>query len=88
MDDLTLGQRLFDLVRDDAAKHLRETQGASMEAFSRILLACDRSQDLSILTSQLFVNESSLNTVRVLQNQVVRNLIDPQAMAEHNRRGA
>ena len=86
MDDLTQGQRLFDLLRDDAAKHLRETQGASMEAFSRILLACDRSQDLSNLTSQLFVNENSLSTVRVLRNQVINHLIDPQAMAEHNRR--
>jgi hypothetical protein len=86
LDDLTQGRRLFDMLRDDAARHLRETQGASMEAFSRILLACDRSQDLSTLTSQLYVTENSLNTLRVLRNHVINNLIDPLAMAEHNRR--
>ena len=86
LNDASQGKTLFEMLHDDAAKNLRETQGASMEAFARVLLACDRSQDLGKLTSRLFVNENSLYTVRVLRNQVANKLIDPDAMAEHNRR--
>ena len=88
LENLDVAQQLLELLRSDMATHLSATGGESMEAFSRILLACERTQDLSQLTSHLFVNQTSLHTVHVLRTQVQNGLLDPQQMAEHNRRNA